>query len=264
MTVELLLRLGIFLAVMLAMLLWEWWRPFRCFDQSKIQRVAVNLGLMGINFIVLRLFSGGGAFLAAEYAAAHSLGLFHQVSVPDWFSSLICIAALDLAIYLQHRVFHWSPWLWRLHKVHHCDLGFDATTAVRFHAVEILLSMYYKMALVLVLGVAPFTVIMFEIILNACAIFNHGNVRIRKSWDNRIRLILITPDMHRVHHSCDPIETNSNFGFSVTWWDKICKTYRPAPRLGHDGMAIGIPQERSIQRLGFMRLLRLPFLSANR
>lgn len=263
MTVEL-LRFGVFLAVLFVMLLWEWRRPFRSFDQTKLQRITINFGLMGVNFIVLRLLSGGGAFFAANYAAAHNLGIFHQVSVPGWFSALICIVALDFAIYLQHIAFHWSPWLWRLHKVHHCDLAFDATTAVRFHAVEILLSMYYKMVLVLLLGVAPFIVIAFEILLNACAIFNHSNVRIPAPWDNRIRLILITPDMHRIHHSCDPIETNSNYGFSVTWWDKICKTYRSTPRLGHEGLAIGIKQERSIRRLGFIRLLSFPFLSANR
>ena len=154
--------------------------------------------------------------------------------------------------------------LWRLHKVHHSDLGFDSTTAVRFHAVEILLSMYFKMILVLLLGIAPVIVLVFEALLNACAIFNHGNVRIPQPWENRLRRFLITPDMHRIHHSLNPAETNSNYGFSVSWWDKIFGTYQSEPCLGHEEMEIGIEQERSVKNLGFTRLLTLPFLSGDR
>ncbi len=257
-------RFGIFLGVLLLMLAWEWRHPFRHFLQTKSERIAINLGLMGANFVALRLFSGGGAFFCAEYALTHDLGLFNQVSVPKWCSALICLVVLDVAIYLQHIIFHRVPMLWRLHKVHHCDLGFDSTTAVRFHAVEILLSMYFKMILVLLLGAAPVVVLIFEAVLNACAIFNHGNVRIPQPWESRVRMILITPDMHRIHHSLNPVETTSNYGFSVSWWDRIFATYQPVPRLGHDEMEIGIKQERSVENLGFARLLALPFLSANR
>lgn len=264
MEIDLLIRFGIFLVVLSLMLIWELKSPFRHFVQSKIRRNAINLALMGVNFGVLRLLSGGGAIFSAEYAMAHDLGIFNQVSVPQWFSASICLLTLDFAIYCQHIVFHKVPILWRLHKVHHCDLGFDSTTGVRFHAIEILLSMYFKMVLVLLLGASSLVVLIFEVVLNACAIFNHGNVQIPQPWDGRLRRVLITPDMHRIHHSTNPLETNSNYGFSVSWWDRICGTYRELPELGQNEMEIGTKQERLPENLGFTRLLALPFLPVNR
>ena len=224
-SIEPLIRFGVFLVVLLIMLLWEWRQPFRCFVQPKFQRLYTNLGLMGINFIVLRLLSGGGAFFMAQYVSNHGFGLLHIFPVPDWLNIVISLIVLDFAIYLQHIVFHRVPAFWRLHRVHHCDVGFDTSTGVRFHPLEILLSMYYKMLLVVLLGPSPEAVILFEIILNACALFNHGNVRILKPWESRLRVLLITPDMHRIHHSSNPVETNSNYGFSVPWWDRVCGTY---------------------------------------
>lgn len=261
---ELAIRLGAFVLVLSLMLVWEGRRPFRKFNQSRLERLAINLGLMLTNFVALRLLSGGGALLAAHYAAEHGLGLFNHVEAPAWFAATVCLLVLDCAIYFQHRLFHAVPVLWRIHRVHHCDTGFDTSTAVRFHAVEIVLSMYFKMVLVLLLGASPWTVAAFEIILNGCALFNHGNVRLPGRWDGRLRWVLITPDMHRVHHSTRVDETNSNFGFSVPWWDRLFATYRAQPVLGHERMKIGVAEERDANRLTFIRLLALPMEKVER
>jgi sterol desaturase/sphingolipid hydroxylase (fatty acid hydroxylase superfamily) len=256
---ESLLRLSIFLSVLALMLLWEWRAPFREFPDAKPRRIARHLGLMTLNTLVVRVLSGGGAYFAAEYAAGQGFGVFNRFDLPAGWAFALGLALLDFAIYLQHVAFHRVPLLWRLHKVHHLDLGFDTTTAIRFHPVEIVLSMYYKMGLVLVLGIPPLAVLVFEILLNACALFNHGNVRLPGGWEPRVRWLLITPDMHRIHHSTYAPETHSNFGFCVPFWDRLCGTYRAEPRAGQAGMAIGLDEERDLRRLGFRRLLVLPF-----
>jgi sterol desaturase/sphingolipid hydroxylase (fatty acid hydroxylase superfamily) len=257
---ENLIRLGCFLAVLLLMLFWEWRRPFRDFGQSRFRRLCVHLGLMLFNFACLRLLSGGGAYVAALYAERQHIGLLHVLHAAEWAAIASGLIVFDLAIYLQHVAYHRMPWLWRLHKVHHVDLGFDASTAIRFHPGEIVLSMYYKMLLVLALGIPSAAVLAFEILLNACSLFNHGNVRIAEPWEWRIRCLLITPDMHRVHHSSDRRETDSNYGFSVPLWDHLCGTYRKAPRLGHERMEIGQGRESAPEgALSFWGLLRLPF-----
>jgi sterol desaturase/sphingolipid hydroxylase (fatty acid hydroxylase superfamily) len=256
---ESLLRLGIFLFILGLMLLWERRAPFRSFPETKPRRLGRHLGLMALNTVLVRIMSGGGAYFAAKYAGERDWGLFNQMEMPAGWSLAAGLVLLDFAIYLQHLVFHRIPLLWRLHKVHHLDLGFDTTTAIRFHPVEIVLSMYYKMALVLALGLSPPTVLAFEILLNACALFNHGNVRIPGVWEPRVRLFLITPDMHRIHHSAFPRETHSNFGFCVPFWDRLCGTYRAAPEAGQAGMTIGLDEERDPRRLGFRQLLVLPF-----
>jgi sterol desaturase/sphingolipid hydroxylase (fatty acid hydroxylase superfamily) len=262
MTEEPLLRLGIFLIVLGLMLFWEWRWPFRVFPEAKPVRLGRHLGLMALNTVLVRLLSGGGAYFAAQFADARDWGLFNQFALPAGPNLAVGLILLDFAIYLQHIAFHRVPLLWRLHKVHHLDLGFDTTTAIRFHPVEIVLSMYYKMALVLALGVTPLTVLVFEILLNACALFNHGNVRIPGRWEPRVRWLLITPDMHRIHHSTRPTETHSNFGFCVPFWDRLCGTYRAAPQAGQSAMDIGLPEERNPERLGLRRLLTLPFQRA--
>ncbi len=246
------------------MLSWEKRAGFRRFRQKRFERFFINLGLMGLNFAVVRLLAGGGAFISAEYAARNDSGLFHHLQLPDGIETAMAVLVLDFAIYIQHRLLHIVPLFWRFHKVHHSDPGFDTTTAVRFHPVEILFSMYYKMALVLLLGASPVAVVLFEIILNACALFNHGNVRIREPWDGTIRKILITPDMHRLHHSAAIEETNSNYGFSVPWWDWLCRSYVKDPALGHPKMVIGIVDPNTPDRPRFLDLLILPFRSANR
>ncbi len=256
---ESIIRFGIFLSVLGLMLSWEKLHPFRRFRQKKLERFSINLGMMVLNFAVVRLLAGGGAFAAAEYAASHDLGLFHQFDLRSGFELVAVLLILDFAIYIQHRLLHSVPLFWRFHKVHHSDPGFDTTTALRFHAIEILFSMYYKMLLVLLLGASPKTVVAFEIILNACALFNHGNVRIPDPWESAIRRILITPDMHRIHHSAALWETNSNYGFSVPWWDWLCKSYRKYPASGHRGMLIGIIDQNTPDRPAFLDLLMLPF-----
>lgn len=253
------IRFSIFLAVLVSMLCWEKLHPFRRFRQKKSTRLSINLTLMGMNFVVLRLLAGSGALLAAEYAALHGFGLLHQVDLPSEIETAAALLMLDFAIYIQHRLLHSVPLFWRFHKVHHSDPGFDTTTAVRFHAIEILFSMYCKMLLVLLSGASFGTVLAFEIILNACALFNHGNVRIPDAWEMNLRKILITPDMHRIHHCAIPDETNSNYGSSVPWWDWLCKSYRKNPASGHWDLPIGILDQNTPDRPGFLDLLILPF-----
>jgi len=213
---------------------------------------------MLINFACVRLLSGG-AYFTAGLAETRQWGLFNLYPLPEWFATTAGFVILDFAIYLQHRLFHRVPIFWRLHKVHHTDLGFDTTTAIRFHPAEIVLSMYYKMLLVLAFGLSQEAVLVFEIALNACALFNHGNVRLPGRWEGRIRRLLITTDLHRIHHSSYKPETDSNFGFSVPFWDRWCGTYRDAPALGQEGMEIGLRETRGWRKLGLPRLLSLPF-----
>jgi len=256
---ESLIRLVFFFGVLGAMLLWEWRSPFRTFPERKTRRLARHLGLMALNSAAARILSGGGAYFAAEFALERHWGLLNLFALPQGLSFLAALVLLDFAVYLQHVAFHRVPLFWRLHKIHHLDLGFDTTTAIRFHPLEIVLSTYYKMALAIGFGLPPAAVLVFEILLNACALFNHGNARIRTPWERRIRLFLITPDMHRIHHSTAKPETDSNYGFSVPFWDKLCGTYRERPQLGQDGMKIGLEEQRDPEKLPFWRLLILPF-----
>ena len=172
---------------------------------------------------------------------------------------MLSVLALDLAIYLQHLMFHAVPLFWRLHRVHHADLDFDVTTGARFHPVEIVLSMLIKFAVILALGPPALAVLLFEVLLNATSMFNHGNVRLPARVDRVLRWLVVTPDMHRVHHSVDPRETNSNFGFNVPWWDRLFGTYRAQPQAGHDAMTIGIEQFRVPRELWLDRMLLQPF-----
>lgn len=252
-------RFGIFLAVLLVMLTWERLSPFRRYAQPRLQRFAINFGLMVLNFGCLRVLAGVGAVGVADYAAAEGWGLFNQVELPAWLETLAGMLMLDFAIYWQHRWFHRVPAFWRIHRVHHTDLGFDTSTAVRFHFAEIVLSMYYKMVLVGILGPSAATVLAFEAILNASALFNHGNVRLPVGVERVLRLVLITPDVHRIHHSSDFRETHTNFGFCITWWDRLCGSFRAEPALGQSGVNIGIDEYREPKALSFGRLLLLPF-----
>jgi sterol desaturase/sphingolipid hydroxylase (fatty acid hydroxylase superfamily) len=253
------IRLGIFAAALMAMLFWEWLKPFRRSPELKRARLLRHLSLMTLNAIVLRLISGGGAYGIAVLASEHHWGLFHTVALPSGLTFILGLLALDFAIYAQHVLFHKVPLLWQVHKVHHSDLDFDTTTAIRFHPVEIVLSMFFKMLLVLALGVTPGVVIAFEAVLNGCAHFNHGNVRLGRRLEAWVRTLLITPDLHRIHHSCDPRETDTNFGFSVPWWDRLCGTYRGSPALGQDAMRIGLEEARDCRRLRLWGLLKMPF-----
>jgi sterol desaturase/sphingolipid hydroxylase (fatty acid hydroxylase superfamily) len=257
---ESLIRLGCFGAVLLLMALWEALAPRRELKVGRGKRWASNLGLTALNGLAARFLVPLGAVGAALVAAERGWGLLNNVEVPGWLAAALAVVALDLIIYLQHVMFHAVPLLWRLHMVHHADLDFDATTGVRFHTLEILLSAGIKMAAVVLLGAPAVAVVAFEVLLNATSVFNHGNVRLPGWLDRPLRLVVVTPEMHRVHHSVIARETNSNFGFSLPWWDYLFGTYRAQPADGHEGMTIGLAQvrdERVAERLDQMLLLPL-------
>lgn len=255
---EPLIRSGFFLGVLVLMAAWEVAAPRRRRDIPRVIRWTNNLGVVIVDTILVRLTFPILAVGLALLAEDRGWGLFNNFDVPGWVAILVCIIVLDLAIYLQHVMFHAVPALWRLHRMHHADLDFDVTTGLRFHPVEILLSMGIKLAVVAVLGPPAVAVLIFEVLLNATAMFNHSNVRIPKSIDRVLRWVVVTPDMHRVHHSIHPSETNSNFGFNLPWWDRLLGTYTSQPREGHEAMTIGIEQFRTRRDLWLDRMLIQP------
>ncbi len=261
---EALIRLSASLGIFLTMIGWERISPRRKLNISLRQRWSVNLGLALFNMTIMSLTLGGIAYLSAVHAADISWGLLNQWRTPTWLSIIVTLLFLDFALYCQHILTHKWPPLWRLHQIHHTDLEFDATTAVRFHPLEIMLSMLYKAACIYLIGAHPMAVIAFEIILNGAATFNHSNVYIPPAIDRKLRWLIITPDMHRVHHSTVPVETDSNYGFSISWWDRLCNTYTPDPRYGQTAMPIGLNAYRSPKDLSFARLLLLPFKALKR
>ncbi len=253
-------RLGAFAAVLIAMALWELAAPRRKPRLAKATRWPNNLALVLLNTLVLRLLVPAGALGVAAWAQARGWGLLHAVSLPAWVSIAGSVVLLDLVVYLQHVMFHALPLLWRLHMVHHADLDFDVTTGLRFHTLEIVLSFGIKAGAILLLGAPVVAVLVFEVLLNATAMFNHGNVRLPRWLDRCLRLVLVTPDMHRVHHSVLRHETNSNFGFNLPWWDYLFGTYRAQPERGQQGMMVGLSQlqHEKVEQLPWM--LALPFM----
>lgn len=254
------IRLFFFLGMLLLMAGWERLKPRRPQSFSRRLRWPNNLALVAINTLAVRMLFPLAAVGAALMATERSWGLFNQVSLPGWLEFLVSFVLLDLLIYFQHRIFHRVPWLWRLHRMHHADLEFDVTTGLRFHPLEILISMVIKVGAVLLLGAPAVAVLAFEVVLNATSLFNHGNVRIPAGVDRALRLLIVTPDMHRVHHSIIKQETNSNYGFNVPWWDRLFRTYRAQPAAGQEGMTIGIEGFRSADDLRIDRMLVQPFL----
>jgi len=212
-----------------------------------------------LDTVLGRIVAPTGAVGFALFAEQRALGLFNRVVLPVWLELLLALFLLDLAIYLQHRLFHYVPVLWRLHRVHHADLDVDVTTGARFHPVEILLSLGIKFLVVVPLGAAPLAVLLFEIALNATSMFNHSNVRVEPAIERVLRWLVVTPDMHRVHHSAVRRETDSNFGFNFPWWDRLFGTYRAQPEAGHEGMTLGIEQFRDPKELRLHRMLVQPF-----
>ncbi|MCI0357196.1 MAG: sterol desaturase family protein [Planctomycetaceae bacterium] len=260
-TTDMTIRVVAFAGVLAAMWIWEWLLPKRKQTCRQPQRWLSNLGLVAINSVLARLAVPLSAVAAAELAARQGWGVLVWLNGPAWLEFIIGLVLLDLALYLQHVMFHAVPALWRLHMVHHADLDFDATTGLRFHTLEIVLSLGLKCGVVLALGPSPWTVLVFEVLLNATSIFNHSNVRMPAWLDRLLRLVVVTPDMHRVHHSALSRETNSNFGFNLPWWDRWLGTYRAQPEIGHEQMTIGLAHlrdERRTERLHWM--LVLPFL----
>lgn len=256
---EVFVRLSVFFGLLFCMLTWETWRPKRRLQLQRQKRWTVNFGLALFNLAVMRISVGAAAWQVSIWAAEQSIGLFNVLQLPSWLAIAGSLLLLDLAIYAQHVAAHRWRWFWRLHQVHHTDIDFDTTTAVRFHPLEILLSMAYKVVLVLVLGAQPIAVILFEVILNGCALFNHGNVSLPVAIEKRLRYLLVTPDMHRIHHSALPVETDSNYGFSLSCWDRVFKTYTAQAQLPQIEMKIGLNGFRDANELGFFSMLALPF-----
>ncbi len=253
------IRLGCFLAIFVAMALWEALAPRRPDPIGRTRRWPGNLGIVVLDTLAVRLLFPITAVGLAFLAQAWGWGLFFILPMPDWVATVASVLLLDLAVYLQHVTFHAVPVLWRLHRMHHADLAFDVTTGLRFHPVEILLSMLIKFAAIVAIGAPPLAVLIFEVTLNAASMFNHGNVRLFPRLDRALRWVVVTPDVHRVHHSISMQETNSNFGFSLLWWDRLFGTYRAQPAAGHEQMTIGIGQFRDPQALRLDRMLLQPF-----
>jgi sterol desaturase/sphingolipid hydroxylase (fatty acid hydroxylase superfamily) len=258
---EAFIRLGVFAVVFVTMLIWELIVPRRSLSVSKALRWTNNLGLLVLNSIVLRLMFPAAAVGIAYSVAQREWGLFNLLDLPFWFEIFTAVLLLDFAIYLQHRLMHQVPVLWRLHRVHHADLDFDMTTGSRFHTIEIIVSMLFKWGVILLLGPALIAVLIFEVLLNGMAIFNHANVSLPGAIERIVRSLLVTPDMHRVHHSTLVQETNSNYGFNLSIWDRIFKTYIDQPEKGHDAMTIGLAEFRDAKQVDQLPgMLGLPFV----
>ncbi len=252
------IRLACFLGIFAAVAIWEAAAPRRARAIPRLVRWPNNIGVVVVNTLILRVVFPTAAVGLALLGEEEGFGLFNNLALPLWLAVLVSVILLDFVIYLQHVMFHAVPALWRLHRMHHADLDFDVTTGARFHPIEILLSMAIKLAVVAALGAPALAVLIFEVVLNATAMFNHGNVRIPVPVDRLLRLFVVTPDMHRVHHSIVPTETNSNFGFNLPWWDRLMGTYRAQPAAGHQAMVIGIEQFRERRDLWLDRMLVQP------
>ena len=253
------IRVAFFLGILVLVALGERLSPRRRLTMSRPMRWLSNLGVVALGALAVRLlfpFIGVHVALAAK---KHGWGLLHMIDLPGWLEVFIGVLALDLVVYLQHVMFHTVPLIWRLHMMHHADMDIDVTTGLRFHPIEILISMVIKMTAIAALGPTVFTVVAFEIILNGTAMFNHGNLRLPLRLDKYLRLLVVTPDQHRVHHSVTIRETNSNFGFNFPWWDRIFGTYRAQPVMGHEKMTIGLAQFRDPQKNNLLHMLLMPF-----
>ena len=258
-SLEIAVRVGGAALVFAGMALWEWLAPRRALAVGRRPRWPGNLGILAIDIVAVRLLVPTAAVGVALIAGSRGWGLFNVIGLPAWAAIVIGVIALDLVIYLQHVVFHHVPVLWRLHRMHHADLDIDVTTGVRFHPLEILLSLAIKMAAVLVLGVPALAVLIFEVLLNATSMFNHSNVALPPRLEPIVRWIVVTPQMHQVHHSIERAETDSNFGFNLPWWDRLFGTYRAMPAAGERNVVIGLPIFRDIAELTIVRLLTQPF-----
>ncbi|MFK7840656.1 MAG: sterol desaturase family protein [Sphingorhabdus sp.] len=254
-------QFGLLLSVLLFLLLaaLEALFPRRKRSLPRLGRWRTNILIILLDSLAVRLMGPIAAIGAATYATTHHIGLFNWLDWPLWLEFILSLILLDLAIYGQHIATHKIPLLWALHKVHHADRDFDVTTAIRFHPVEIILSMLFKSVLALLLGPSILAVFIFALILNLCAMFNHSNVQLPSRLDGILRLILVTPDMHRVHHSTVVKETNSNFGFSIALWDRIFGTYVAQPGAGHDAMTIGLAEYQTTAPAKFWWSLKIPF-----
>ncbi len=256
---EIAVRIAGAAVVFAGMALWEWLAPRRALTIGRRPRWPGNLGILAVDIVAVRLLVPTAAVGVALIAASRGWGLFNLAGLPAWASIVLGVIALDLVIYTQHVVFHYVPALWRLHRMHHADIDIDVTTGVRFHPLEILLSLAIKMAAVAALGVPALAVLIFEVLLNATSMFNHSNVALPSRLEPIMRWIVVTPQMHQVHHSIVRAETDSNFGFNLPWWDRLFGTYRARPAAGEQNIVIGLPIFRGTAELGIARLLTQPF-----
>ncbi len=261
---EIFIRLSFFFAIFMLLAVWETAAPRRTLTTSKRNRWTINISITLINTLLVRLIFPMAAVGTAFIAKENSWGIFNILSLNNSIFEVIAILMLDLTIYLQHALFHHAPVFWRIHKIHHTDLDVDITTGTRFHPVEIILSMIIKMIMVVIIGASVFSVIVFEILLNGTSMFNHSNISISPKIDRILRLFVVTPDMHRVHHSVIIRETNSNFGFNFPWWDRIFRTYKDQPEAGHTNMTIGLSNFRDARRLTLPYILALPLFAEKR
>jgi sterol desaturase/sphingolipid hydroxylase (fatty acid hydroxylase superfamily) len=250
-------RAAIFLSIFAAVAVAEWRAPKRA--QSRRERWRINLSILLVDVVAQRLTLGAAAYGAAILAQERGWGLFNVLGWPPVFEGVIAFLILDLAVYGQHVASHAVPVFWRLHQVHHADLEVDVTTGIRFHPLEILASLLWKVAVVLAIGADPWVVVAFEAVLNASSVYTHGNVRVPERWDRALRAVFCTPDMHRIHHSVVRRETDSNYGFFLSVWDRLFGTYRADPEAGHDRMEIGLAEYRDPARLGLVALIAMPF-----
>jgi sterol desaturase/sphingolipid hydroxylase (fatty acid hydroxylase superfamily) len=261
MSAESWIRVSAFALVFCAVALWEAAAARRSPGIGRWRRWPSNLGILLVDVLAVRLIMPTAAVGAAVFAAGRGLGLMHFLALRLSVAALLGFVVLDLVIYGQHVLFHKVPLLWRLHRMHHADLDFDVSSGGRFHPFEVLISLLIKIAVVIAFGIPAVAVLLFEVVLNATSMFNHGNVSISPAVDRLLRLVLVTPDMHRLHHSALRHETDSNFGFNLPWWDRLFGTYRAQPEAGHLGMTIGLPIFRDPNELRLDRLLTQPFRS---
>jgi sterol desaturase/sphingolipid hydroxylase (fatty acid hydroxylase superfamily) len=259
---EPLIRLGCFAGVFVLLAAWEALAPRRSQAIGRGWRWPNNLGVVVVDTLVLRVLFPTAAVGFTLVCEHHRWGALNNISLPFWAKCLVAVLALDLVLYAQHVTFHAVPVLWRLHRMHHADLEFDVTTGVRFHPVEIGLSMLIKFAAVALLGAPALAMLIFEVVLNATAMFSHSNVRLPEPIDRVLRWMVVTPDMHRVHHSTERRETDSNFGFNLPWWDRLFGTYRAQPEAGHENMQLGLSVFRDRGDLRLDRMLIQPFRRA--
>jgi sterol desaturase/sphingolipid hydroxylase (fatty acid hydroxylase superfamily) len=261
---EVIVRSGSFIFVFFIMALWEKVAPRRSLNSSKIARWVNNLSITFFNTVAVKFVIPVTALEVAFVARKEGYGILNMMDIPSLPGGFIAIMALDLTIYCQHRLFHQVPLLWRLHRMHHTDLDIDVTTGARFHPVEILLSMLIKMSAIVLIGAPSWSVLGFEVLLNATSMFNHSNIFISQDIDRIVRLFIVTPDMHRVHHSVIIQETNSNYGFNLSWWDRLFNTYKDQPSRGHNAMTIGLANYRDLKYLTLPWMLVTPFLAKAR
>jgi sterol desaturase/sphingolipid hydroxylase (fatty acid hydroxylase superfamily) len=259
------LRLTAFVVVFFVIALWEWLSPKRKRLTTLATRWVNNLSLMLINTLLIRLFFPMAAVGIALIIKEQQIGLLNLIEIPPVAAVTLSVILLDCAIYWQHRFMHKIPLLWRMHRVHHADPEFDVTTGLRFHPLEIAVSMIYKTLIIVLLGAPFLAVLIFELLLNAGSLFNHGNINLTARIDTVLRWVIVTPDMHRIHHSTDAIESNRNFGFALTWWDHFFGSYQPTPNLAHEAMPIGLDEYRDPKHAVFLSgVLSIPFMTAHK